>query len=232
MSAHSCAQIFLLLATGCFLFHNVQSNVVGVQPAAISLDINSTMLNKTSLTRPVCEECAAQNMPKFIKCLRKLDKGDSDYKKCFKELLELDDERSDTEKCATCICKELSTSGIDVDAYPEIKDMFCFSGDEFDYCRGYDETSDNEHYPQCGKGLICKTNGVTWGFCKKAICEDTNRYAKDKLELTCNHYEMLDICGRSDELKDEDFEAEKMCCACGGGSVPKKGADEPKQPSA
>ena len=100
MSAHSCAQIFLLLATGCFLFHNVQSNVVGksnyeiykgsnpdrlkffifiylifrlgttinhfqgVQPAAISLDINSTMLNKTSLTRPVCEECAAQNMRK------------------------------------------------------------------------------------------------------------------------------------------------------------------------
>ena len=56
-----------------------------------------------------------------------------------------------------------------------------------------------------------------------AICEDTNRYAKDKLELTCNHYEILDICGRSDELKDEDFEAEKMCCACGGGSVPKKG---------
>ena len=44
---------------------------------------------------------------------------------------------------------------------------FSFLGDEFDYCRGYDETSDNEHYPQCGKGLICKTNGVTWGFCKK-----------------------------------------------------------------
>ena len=98
MSAHSCAQIFLLLATGCFLFHNVQSNVVGksnyeiykgsnpdrlnifdylifrlgttinhfqgFEPAAISLDINSTMLNKTSLTRPVCEECAAQNMRK------------------------------------------------------------------------------------------------------------------------------------------------------------------------
>ena len=64
----------------------------------------------------------------FIQCLRKLVKEDSDYKECFKELLELDDERSDTEKCATCICKELSTSGIDVDAYPEIKDMFCFSG--------------------------------------------------------------------------------------------------------
>ena len=42
--------------------------------------------------------------------------------------MELDDERSDTEKCATCTCKELTTSGIDVDAYPEIKDMFCFSG--------------------------------------------------------------------------------------------------------
>ena len=44
--------------------------------------------------------------------------------------MELDDERSDTEKCATCTCKELTTSGIDVDAYPEIKDMFCFLGNK------------------------------------------------------------------------------------------------------
>ena len=56
-----------------------------------------------------------------------------------------------------------------------------------------------------------------------ATCEDTNKGAKDKLELACNQYEGLDICDRSDELKDEDFEAKKMCCACGGGSVPKNG---------
>ena len=56
-----------------------------------------------------------------------------------------------------------------------------------------------------------------------ATCEDTTKGAKDKLKLTCNQYEYLDICGRSDKLKDEDFEAKKMCCACGGGSVPKKG---------
>ena len=45
------------------------------------------------------------------------------------------------------------------------------------------------------------------------------------MELNCNQYEGLDICDRSDELKDEDFEAKKMCCACGGGSVPKKYID-------
>ena len=56
-----------------------------------------------------------------------------------------------------------------------------------------------------------------------ATCDDTSKDAVDKLELNCNQYEGLDICDRSDELKDEDFEAKKMCCACGGGSVPKKG---------
>ena len=41
-----------------------------------------------------------------------------------------------------------------------------FLGDEFDYCRDNDETSDNEHYPVCGKGLIYNTYGNTWGYCK------------------------------------------------------------------
>ena len=54
-------------------------------------------------------------------------------------------------------------------------------------------------------------------------CDDTSNEAVDTLELNCNQYAGLDICDRSDELKDEDFEAKKMCCACGGGSVPKKG---------
>ena len=56
-----------------------------------------------------------------------------------------------------------------------------------------------------------------------AKCDDTSNEAVDKLELNCNQYAGLDICDRSDELKDEDFEAKKMCCACGGGSVPMKG---------
>ena len=69
----------------------------------------------------------------FIKCLRKLWKDDSvsyrsDYKRCFKQLLERDENREDDKKCATCVCKEFKNSGVDVDAYPEVKNMFCFLG--------------------------------------------------------------------------------------------------------
>merc|ERR1712078_760542 len=100
--------------------------------------------------------------------------------------------------------------------------MFCFLGNNLDYCRDGDETSDNEHFPECGKGLLCDTSDKTWGYCKIAKCDDTSKEAVDKMELNCNQYAGLDICDRSDELKDEDFEAKKMCCACGGASVPKK----------
>ena len=64
----------------------------------------------------------------FIKCLRKLRKEDSDYKNCFKQLLERDENREDDKKCATCVCKDFKNSGVDADAYPEVKDMFCFLG--------------------------------------------------------------------------------------------------------
>ena len=64
----------------------------------------------------------------FIKCLRKLGKEDSDYKNCFKQLLERDEGREDDKKCATCVCKDIKNSVADIDAYPEVKDMFCFLG--------------------------------------------------------------------------------------------------------
>ena len=43
-------------------------------------------------------------------------------------------------------------------------------GQSFDYCRDDDVTSDNEHYPKCGKGLMCDTSTKSWGFCKEGIC--------------------------------------------------------------
>ena len=44
---------------------------------------------------------------------------------------------------------------------------FFILGNNWDYCRDGDETSDNEHFPECGEGLICDTGDKTWGYCKK-----------------------------------------------------------------
>ena len=38
--------------------------------------------------------------------------------------------------------------------------------------------------------------------------------------MDCEGYKFWNLCSQSDKGKDEDFEAKKMCCACGGGSVP------------
>ena len=64
----------------------------------------------------------------FIKCLQKLKKDDSGYKKCFKQLLERDENREDDKKCAACVCKDFKNSGVDVDTYSDVEDMFCFLG--------------------------------------------------------------------------------------------------------
>ena len=45
--------------------------------------------------------------------------------------------------------------------------QFFILGNNWDYCRDGDETSVNEHFPECGEGLICDTGDKTWGYCKK-----------------------------------------------------------------
>ena len=52
-------------------------------------------------------------------------------------------------------------------------------------------------------------------------CQDTNKDAVDKSGMDCNGYKFWNLCSQSDKGKDDNFEAKKMCCACGGGSVPK-----------
>ena len=49
-------------------------------------------------------------------------------------------------------------------------------------------------------------------------CDDTN---KDAVGLDCKGYEFWNLCSQSDKGKDDDFEAKRMCCVCGGGSVRK-----------
>ena len=45
---------------------------------------------------------------------------------------------------------------------------------------------------------------------------------KDRMDLDCHHYTIgAAQCSDSDKHKDEDFEAKKDCCKCGGGTVPK-----------
>ena len=46
---------------------------------------------------------------------------------------------------------------------------------------------------------------------------------KDKNELDCSHYEIIPgKCEDSEITKDEDFDAKKNCCFCGGGTIPGK----------
>ena len=52
-------------------------------------------------------------------------------------------------------------------------------------------------------------------------CDDTNKDAVDKTGLDCKGYEFWNLCSQSDKGKDDDFEAKRMCCICGGGSVRK-----------
>ena len=57
-------------------------------------------------------------------------------------------------------------------------------------------------------------------------CENTNSRdgvpTKDRMDLDCHHYSIgAAQCSNSDKHKDEDFEAKKDCCKCGGGSAPK-----------
>ena len=52
-------------------------------------------------------------------------------------------------------------------------------------------------------------------------CQDTNKDAVDKFGLDCKGYEFFNLCSQSDKGKDADFDAKRMCCTCGGGSVPK-----------
>ena len=55
-------------------------------------------------------------------------------------------------------------------------------------------------------------------------CEDTNIRdgvtTSDKMDLDCHHYKNgAADCKNSDIHKDEDFEAKRDCCACGGGTI-------------
>ena len=42
-----------------------------------------------------------------------------------------------------------------------------------------------------------------------------------KMELNCKNYEIFGICDKADEYNDDDFNANKMCCHCGGGTTAK-----------
>ena len=52
-------------------------------------------------------------------------------------------------------------------------------------------------------------------------CVDTNKDEVDQTGMDCEGYAFWNLCSQSDKGKDANFEAKKMCCACGGGSVPK-----------
>ena len=37
--------------------------------------------------------------------------------------------------------------------------------------------------------------------------------------MNCRNYELMNVCHKSDEYRDADFNARKMCCHCGGGTT-------------
>ena len=54
------------------------------------------------------------------------------------------------------------------------------------------------------------------------ICEDKGKIgAKDDFGLDCNKYLMEpSFCKLGDKYKNEDLDANKDCCGCGGGTIP------------
>jgi len=54
-----------------------------------------------------------------------------------------------------------------------------------------------------------------------ATCSDTDDYAKDSNSMGCSWYNYHSAsCGKFD---DDNFRADQMCCACGGGDAPSGG---------
>jgi len=169
-----------------------------------------------------CIQCARQNSKSLMRCVNKLRKG-KDYIECFRDVAAKDQgDGFEVEKCATCSCKQLERMNIDVGKYPELEKMFCYLANEGDYC-SFSGADESEHHPKCNKNLNCdlQNEGTDEGFCATEKCEDTSGAAVDKFKLHCENYELLNRCHKSDEGKDDDFEAKKMCCTCGGGSTPK-----------
>ena len=64
----------------------------------------------------------------IVQCTKKL-RREEEYKECFQKILDKDENRPDYKKCATCTCKQLRINmRLDVEDYPDLKNMFCFLG--------------------------------------------------------------------------------------------------------
>merc|ERR1712126_112824 len=114
----------------------------------------------------VCSDCAMEHSRNIVQCTKKL-RSEEEYKECFQKILEKDENGPDYEKCATCICKQLRINmRLDVEDYPDLKNMFCFLANKYEDCREK-ETQETEHFPPCKKGLTCDVigPGKDYGIC-------------------------------------------------------------------
>jgi len=207
-----------------FLIHKEDGNWKSTQALARSLPIEARLLEAHDYGK-VCSDCTSEFSSDIIQCVRKL-KNDEEYRNCFQEILDEDKKREGKkkEKCATCICKILNINmRVNLDEYPTLKEMFCFSANEYEDCR-VKETQDSEQFPPCREDLTCESidGGKDYGICVEEKCVDTNKDEVDQTGMDCEGYAFWNLCSQSDKGKDANFEAKKMCCACGGGSVPRE----------
>ena len=109
-------------------------------------------------------------------------------------------------------CSNTNFGGVDPDGY----DCSSYIGSNNLYCGSFDDSDfvANEMCCACGGGLVSESPVAEYAG---ESCSKTNNGARDSQNYGCGSYSSRpEECG---DFDDSDFEANEMCCACGGGLV-------------